>query len=119
MATISVDRRTWVLSSNSQALGRLDLFSKQNSGSADIIFAPAFKITRELQYGSRRFHLREPIEVGVEFHDGLWIHKATAFSILAYAPTRRESLNSLCMDFAALWDHIALEEDANLTEDAR
>jgi len=119
MPTISVDRNTWVLSSNTQSVIQPDdLFSKQSSSASNIIFAPAFKITRELQYGDQRFQLREPIEVLVDFRDGLWIHQSKDLSILAYAPTRRASLMSFCMDFAALWEHIAKEEDANLTEDA-
>lgn len=78
-----------------------------------------FKITDELQFGNLRFVLREPIEVRVDFREGLWLHEAPEFSIIGYGPTRQASLNSFCMDFAALWEHIAQEQDANLTEGAQ
>ncbi len=70
-------------------------------------------------YGDRRFRLRQPIQVRVDFHDNLWIHEHEPLGILAYAPTRAECLEMFRMDFAAAWDAVAKEEDRNLTEDAR
>ncbi|MBM4083615.1 MAG: hypothetical protein FJ272_02400 [Planctomycetes bacterium] len=70
-------------------------------------------------YGNRRFHLREHIQIQVDFRDGLWIHEYAPLGILAYAETRAESLNAFRMDFAACWDFLAQEGDHGLTEDAR
>ena len=116
---VPVDMTPRVLSSNTQQFRAADLFAKQSGSTAEIFFAPAFKITRELQYGNCHFQLSEPINVQVEFRDGLWIHQSPELSILAYAPTRQQSLHSFCMDFAAIWEHIAQEDDINLTEEAK
>ena len=70
-------------------------------------------------YSHRYFRLRRPIQIRVDFNDNLWIHAYEPLGILAYAPTRSESLEMLRMDFVAAWDAVAHEDDANLTEDAR
>src|SRR5258708_11396835 len=80
---------------------------------------PTFTIAKELQFGNRRFLLLEPIEVRVDYEDGVWTHEAPALAIHAYAETRADSLNSFCMDFADRWDNIAREDDRKLTGDAR
>ena len=83
------------------------------------VCTPTFTITKELQFGNRRFLLREPIEVRVNYEGGVWTHEAPALAIHAFAENRIDSLNSFCMDFADRWDHIAREDDQNLTGDAR
>jgi hypothetical protein len=84
-----------------------------------MVCTPTFTITKELQFGKRRFLLREPIEVRVNYEGGVWTHEAPALAILAYAENRVDSLNSFCMDFADRWDCIACEDDERLTGDAR
>jgi len=69
-------------------------------------------------YGNRLFRLKRPIQVAVDFQDGLWLHEFEPLGIVAYAPTRAESLDAFRADFTACWDEIAQEEDANLTRDA-
>jgi hypothetical protein len=86
---------------------------------SDAVCTPTFTITKELRFGNRRFLLREPIEVRVNYQGGAWTHEAPALGILAYAENRVDSLNSFCMDFADRWDAIACEDDVNLTGDAR
>lgn len=66
----------------------------------------------------RNFVLQQPIQIDVEFQDDLWIHAFQRLGILAYAPARSESLDDFRTEFAALWDVIAQEDDANLTDDA-
>jgi hypothetical protein len=63
--------------------------------------------------------LRQPVDITVEVRDGLWIHECAPLGIVAYAPTRAESLNAFRLDFAVCWDSVAQESDENLTEDAR
>lgn len=70
-------------------------------------------------YGDRIFRLTTPIHVNVDFRDGLWIHECEPLGILAYGESRGKSLNAFRMDFAACWDLVAEEDDANLTVDAR
>ncbi len=83
------------------------------------VCTPTFTITKELQFGNRRFLLREPIEVRVNYEGGVWTHEAPALAIHAFAENRIDSLNSFCMDFADRWDHVAREDDQNLTGEAR
>lgn len=70
-------------------------------------------------YSHRCFRLRRPIQIRVDFHESLWIHEYEPLGILAYAPTRSESLEMFRLDFVAAWDAVAHEDDTNLTEDAR
>jgi hypothetical protein len=72
----------------------------------------------EVQFEGRVFPLREPIRVNVEYRNRLWVHECESLGISAFGPTRRESEVSFCMDFAALWDEIAQEDDGNLTPKA-
>jgi hypothetical protein len=70
-------------------------------------------------YGNRRFVLHQPIQLAVDFQDGLWIHEYEPLRITAFAGTRGESLEAFRMEFAALWDYVAQEQDDRLTPDAR
>ena len=74
---------------------------------------------RRVSYGDRVFRLRRAIEIKVGFHEGLWVHEFEPLCLLAYAPTRSESLDALRQNFVAAWDEIAQEDDTNLTDDAR
>lgn len=67
---------------------------------------------------NRRYNLRSPISVQVEFRRGLWIHEFEPLGILAYATTRQESLNDFRRDFAFLWKELAQADDSELTSDA-
>jgi len=72
-----------------------------------------------LSYSGRRFVLRRPIVVEVEFNDDAWTHRFEPLSILGFGETRGESSEAFRMDFAACWDAIAHERDEALTADAR
>jgi len=74
---------------------------------------------RHVTHGRRRSRLRSPIEIVVDFRDGLWIHEYAPLGVLAYGESRQESLEAFRTDFAACWDSLAQEDDASLTGDAR
>ena len=121
---IFADQMAWALSTNAPQDFRHQLRPRLSqvlaTGSrTPIVYEPVFSVTRELQYGNRRFTLRQPIRIQTDYRDGLWFHESPELSIVACAPLRSESLNSFCMDFAAIWDHIAQQPDTTLSEDAR
>jgi len=70
-------------------------------------------------YNSRSFILAKPIQLLINFHDGIWVHEHQQLGIIAYGKSRSESLNAFRMEFAALWDDYALEEDDLLSDDAK
>jgi len=72
----------------------------------------------QLTFEDRVFRFRKPINVEVEHRNGLWIHECEPLGISAFGLSHRESEVSFCMDFAALWDEIAQEDDGSLTPKA-
>lgn len=70
-------------------------------------------------HGDRVFRLKLPVQIRVDFTDGLWVHELESLGILAYARTRTESLAAFREEFAAVWDAIAGEPDEKLTADAQ
>lgn len=70
-------------------------------------------------YGNRLYRLRDQLSIRVDYHDGLWLHEYEPLGIIGYGETRRESLDAFRMEFASMWDYIALEDDASLTLDAQ
>lgn len=74
---------------------------------------------RRVVHAERRFRLREAIEIKVDLRDDLWVNEYEPLGILAFGPSRAESLNAFRSDFAACWDCVAQESDENLTADAR
>ena len=70
-------------------------------------------------YNNRSFILTKPMQLLVNFLDGIWVHEHQQLGIIAYGKSRAESLNAFRMEFAALWDDYALEEDDLLSDDAK
>jgi hypothetical protein len=70
-------------------------------------------------YNNRSFILTKPMQLLVNFLDGIWVHEHQQLGIIAYGKSRAESLNAFRMEFAALWDDYALEEDGLLSDDAK
>ena len=104
--------------------GRATLDERGNIGQVEEVFEarpvelmPQY-VTRII-YDQRRFRLTSRIAIAVDLRDGLWIHEYEPLGILAYGKSRAESLRAFRMDFAACWDSIAQEDDANLTGDAK
>ena len=74
---------------------------------------------RHVVHGRRLFCLRSPIQISVGLRDGLSIHECASLGVIAYGASPAESLEAFRADFAACWDSIAQEDDANLTLDAQ
>ncbi len=74
---------------------------------------------RRVVYGNRLFRLRQPIEIQVDFREGLWIHEFEPLNLLAFAHTRSESLGAFRLQFVVSWDQLAQEDDSLLTRDAQ
>jgi hypothetical protein len=72
----------------------------------------------ELRFENRVFRFVTPIKIEVEHRNGLWVHECESLGISAFGLTHRESEVSFCMDFAALWDEIAQEDERNLAPNA-
>jgi hypothetical protein len=78
--------------------------------------APLF--WKRIAVGDRLFFLNTPMNIDVDFRDGVWVHEFSPLGILAFAPTRKESLEAFRAEFASAWDFIASEPDDKLTSDA-
>lgn len=72
-----------------------------------------------VRYDDRTLLLREPIQVAIDYRDGLWVYEYAPLGITSCAETRAEALKGFRMEFTACWDTIAQEDDGNLTLDAR
>jgi hypothetical protein len=70
-------------------------------------------------YENKEFLFKEPIQIQVDFQDGIWIHQNETFGILGYGKSRAESLDAFRMEFVACWETIASEDDSKLTDDAK
>lgn len=66
----------------------------------------------------RKFDLNEPIQVKMDFQDGIWVLENESLKIFAYSPNRSDAIKHFKNDFIAAWDFIAQDDDDNLTLDA-
>jgi hypothetical protein len=64
-------------------------------------------------------HLAHPIACVIKKQGDLLFCEDAHLGIIAYGDTREEVMREFSNEFSALWDIIAEEEDALLTEDAR
>ena len=65
------------------------------------------------------FHLAHPIACTIEKQDDLLFCEDAHLGIIAYGDAREEVMREFSNEVNTLWDVIAEEEDALLTEDAR
>jgi len=72
--------------------------------------------SREIKVTLRLAH---PIARVIEKQDDLLLCEDAHLGIIAYGDTREEVMREFSNEFNPLWDIIAEEEDALLTEDAR
>lgn len=72
-----------------------------------------------LRCGSIAFTLAHKIEVSTFIADGLWVYKSKLLGIESFGESKLEARESFAEDFAALYDHIANEDDTQLTPEAR
>jgi len=72
-----------------------------------------------VDYGNRRFVLKEQIQIRQDFLDDVWICEFEPLGMLAYGLSRREALECFRRNFALSWDDVAQEQNDNLTVDAQ
>jgi hypothetical protein len=72
-----------------------------------------------VDYGNRRFVLKEQIQIKQDFSDDVWVCEFGPLGILAYGLSRREAVECFRRNFSVSWDDIAQEQDDNLTLDAQ
>jgi len=72
-----------------------------------------------IEWGRKRFLLKKTIRVRVGFEGGVWVYEYEPLGILAHGSTEAEAMDAFRTEFASAWNHIAKEDDANLTRDAR
>lgn len=68
---------------------------------------------------SRKFHLKKPISVEVDYQDSVWSYEYLPLGIMTYSPSRREALSQFREEFEFIWEEYAQESDENLTIDAQ
>jgi len=64
------------------------------------------------------YNLKAPIQVQVEYVDGLWGYRNEALNLWGYGEKREEALKDLHANFAYLWNEFAKEADNVLDEKA-
>lgn len=69
--------------------------------------------------GSRRFHLKKPISVELDFQDSVWSYEYLPLGIITCSPSRSEALSQFWEEFEFIWEEYAQERDENLTLDAQ
>lgn len=72
-----------------------------------------------LEFGGRRFTLREPLELRVERHGSQWVFESHDPDISGCAESIDEALRDLSAQFAYVWDEFAGEDDSRLGSWAR
>lgn len=73
---------------------------------------------KRLVVGGQTFHFHNPIVIDVKFENGLLVHEYAPLGIVAYAKSRRESLDYFRSEFLVLWEEFGLADDSELTRDA-
>lgn len=72
-----------------------------------------------IEWGRKRFILKKTIRVRVGLEGGVWVYDYEPLGIMAHGSTEAEAMDAFRTEFASAWNHIAREDDANLTRDAR
>lgn len=72
-----------------------------------------------VDYREEHFVLRKPIRLEEALEGGMWTCHYGPLGIVGYGPSKAEAWDAFQMEFACCWHEIALEDDSNLTEDAR
>ncbi len=74
---------------------------------------------RKLDVPGKTFYLAHPIACVIDKQDDLLLCEDAHLGIIAYGENREEVMQEFAREFEVIWDVIAQEEDAQLTEDAR
>lgn len=83
----------------------------------EIVSMEPLRLTR-FEHSGTRFELRKPIQVQVEYVDGLWMYRNEALNLWGCGERREEALRDLHANFAYLWKEFAEERDEVLDEKA-
>lgn len=70
------------------------------------------------EYAGMRYDLQQPIQVQVEYIDGLWMYRNESLNLWGCGERREEALRDLHSNFLYLWQEIAEETDEMLDEKA-
>ncbi|MCL5966190.1 MAG: type II toxin-antitoxin system RelB/DinJ family antitoxin [Deltaproteobacteria bacterium] len=80
---------------------------------------PASASMGAIEWGRKRFILRESLRVRVGLEGGVWVYEYEPLGILAHGSSQGEALDAFRAEFASAWEQIAKEDDGKLTRDAR
>lgn len=75
------------------------------------------RMTR-LDHSGFRLDFKTPVQVQVEYTDGLWVYRNEALNLLGCGERREDALKDLHANFAYLWQEFAEEEDRVLDSNA-
>lgn len=75
-------------------------------------------LQKSFAFGSKKYILRNFVEIKVTFKDGLWIYQAPEFDLYSYSYDKKEAFNDLNEDFAFQYDDLINESDEKLTPEA-
>ena len=65
-----------------------------------------------------RYALAQPLEVTVEYQDGLWVYHNAELNLWGSGERREEAVKDLNSSFSCLWHELAEEEDSALDAEA-
>ncbi|MCC7147224.1 MAG: hypothetical protein IT443_12330 [Phycisphaeraceae bacterium] len=75
------------------------------------------RITR-FEHDGRRYKLREPLLVAVEYADGMWVYHDPDVNLWGYGERREDAVHDLHANFDYIYREFAEEQDARLDEKA-
>jgi hypothetical protein len=73
----------------------------------------------EIRFDGNVYKLRSPLGVLLSVEDEAWKCEDDGHHIASFGNTRETALNSLCEDFAVLWQEIAQASNEEITPDAQ
>lgn len=79
----------------------------------------AMLVLQDIQGKSRSFRLATPLEFSLSYDDGVLVAENEPLGLVVTGVSRESLLRELQLDFEALWEEYALEDDANLTPGAQ
>ena len=87
--------------------------------STALSLAPCWHFTQKIEHRSRTFELARPLAIRLQQDcDRVWEASVSSLGIFATGNSSPLAFDELQEEFAAIWDALAFEDDANLTEDA-
>ena len=72
-----------------------------------------------LTYGNREFEFAKKLSITVTKRGTVWIYETKKYNIMGYEENKEDAFFAFRETFDACWEHIACEDDGNLTEGAQ